>query len=177
MCWQDYWCCDGPGSFHILAWSEALKLVAMVAWPRLSVQCPRLIFWTGTLSLNPVRSGQTQRSTSRPQLMSKSDLILSKSLFLAQLRYGDTAVWHCLVLFPFIPPPRHTPKTSHRKIKHLHIFCQSPSLFSFHSLCGSQEWVQLTGTQWVSISTFFSANHSSLKVADRSSLTMTLSNR
>lgn len=71
-------------------------------------QCPRLVFWTGTLSLNPVRSRQTQRSTSRPQMMSKSDLILSKSLFLAQLRYGDTAVWHCLVLFPF-PPPRLTP--------------------------------------------------------------------
>lgn len=47
----------------------------------------------------------------------------------------------------------------------------------FLSFFHHQEWVQLTGTQWVSVSTVLSIMRSSLNAADRSSLTMTLSNR
>lgn len=56
----------------------------------------------------------------------------------------------------------------------------SPQMIYPHSLSVlsiSQEWFQLTGTQWVSVSTVFNTIRSSLNTVDRSSLTMTLSNR
>lgn len=152
------------------------------SWPWLCdpdwdpVQCPRPIFWTDALSLNPVRSGQTWRFTSRPQLRSKSDLIPGKSLFLALCTSGMATQQSGAVLFYSRYPP-NTSRSRYKKDKKPAYFCQSPSLFSFYSKCGSQEWVQLTGTQWVSVSTFFSANRSSLKAAERSSFTMTFSNR
>lgn len=86
-------------------------------------QCPRLIFWSGALNLNPVRSGQTWWSTSRPQLKSKSNLIPKLIFSFVELRYGDTADWRCLVLFPFFPP--NTSHSRHRKIKNLHIFVKA----------------------------------------------------
>lgn len=65
------------------------------------------LFWTGVLRLTPVRSRRTWRTTSRQPLRMKSNLIPSKSLFLALCSSGmvGTAVRCRLALFPLPPPP------------------------------------------------------------------------
>lgn len=71
----------------------------------------------------------------------------------------------CSVMWPHLVSCRCPPAIDR--------WCTCIFLSFFHH----QEWVQLTGTQWVSVSTVLSIMRSSLNAADRSSLTMTLSNR
>lgn len=68
------------------------------------------------LASNPVRSGQTWRSTSRPQLRSKSNLIPGKSLILAPCSPGMATPSSGAVLFYSRFPP-YTRHSRHRKIK------------------------------------------------------------
>lgn len=70
------------------------------------------LFWTGVLSLTPVRSGRTWRTTSRRPLRMKSNLIPSKSLFLALCSSGMVAQPSGAVLlyFCYTPPPLYQPQ-------------------------------------------------------------------
>lgn len=77
--------------------------------------------------------------------------------------YLCSVTWHHLVSCHCPPPPSLATGW----------YC----ICIFYSFFHCQEWVQPTGTQWVSVSTVLSIIRSSLKAADMSSLTMTLSNR
>lgn len=134
MCWQDCWGCDGPGSFHILVWTKELKLMAR--WGTQTwINVQGSLFWTGVLSLTPVRSGRTWRTTSRRPLRMKSNLIPSKSLFLALCSSGMVAQPSGAVLLYFCyTPPRYTSHSRHRKIKNKPCIFSVKSLFPLYSL-------------------------------------------
>lgn len=137
MCWQDCWGCDGPGSFHILVWTKELKLMAR--WGTQTwINVQGSLFWTGVLSLTPVRSGRTWRTTSRRPLRMNKLLLepnpKQKLIFSSvQFRYGGTAVRCRLALF-LLHPPRYTSHSRHRKIKNKPCIFSVKSLFPLYSL-------------------------------------------
>lgn len=129
MCWQGCCCYDGPSSFHILVWTKELQLVTQTK-TQINVQGP----YPGQMPLastqSSVRSGQTCRSTSRPQLRSKFNLTPGKSTFLTLSSSGMATRQPCFI--PVIPPD--TSHSRHKKIKNLHI-SSKPFPFLLFTVC------------------------------------------